>query len=365
MIKLAYVINYITNNGPSRVVLDIIKYLNKEKFDISLITLLPENDAEIIDSLQRSGIKIYECKTLSRVKCLQGKCKEFNKIIGDNLFDIIHSHGIIPDILSSRVKISAKKVSTIHNNMFEDYLDSYGYIKSRIFIALHVAALKKLDLCVCCSKSVYDALKIYLANTTYIRNGIEPVKAHSVVTREELGIPGTARLFLYAGALNIRKNVVWLIKNFVKYRNNDEYLLVLGQGEREAECHTAADGHVKLLGFQSDPAAYMQISDVYISASRSEGFSISVLEAISMGVGLFLSDVPSHREMIEMASNIYIGELFSEESFATKIGELRNHQFHKEEISHFQCMCASAKKMSQNYQSSYKQLLCEGYLWKR
>ncbi len=40
MIKLAYVINYITNNGPSRVVLDIIKYLNKEKFDISLITLL-------------------------------------------------------------------------------------------------------------------------------------------------------------------------------------------------------------------------------------------------------------------------------------------------------------------------------------
>lgn len=365
MIKLAYVINYITNNGPSRVVLDIIRYLNQEKFDISLITLLPENDSEIIDSLQRSGIKIYECKTLSRVKCLQGKCEEFNKIIGDNLFDIIHSHGMIPDILSSRVKISAKKVSTIHNNMFEDYLDSYGYIKSRIFIALHVAALKKLDLCVCCSKSVYDALKIYLANTTYIRNGIEPVKAHSVVTREELGIPGTARLFLYAGALNIRKNVVWLIKNFVKYRNNDEYLLVLGQGEREAECHTAADGHVKLLGFQSDPAAYIQISDVYISASRSEGFSISVLEAISMGVGLLLSDVPSHREMIEMASNIYIGELFSEESFATKIGELRNHQFHKEEISHFQCMCASAKKMSQNYQSSYKQLLCEGYLWKR
>ncbi len=356
MIKLAYVINYITNNGPSRVVLDIIKYLNKEKFDISLITLLPENDAEIIDSLQRSGIKIYECKTLSRVKCLQGKCKEFNKIIGDNLFDIIHSHGIIPDILSSRVKISAKKVSTIHNNMFEDYLDSYGYIKSRIFIALHVAALKKLDLCVCCSESVYDAIKRHLANITYIRNGIEPVKVRSVVTREELGVPSSARLFLYAGALNTGKNVVWLIKNFVKYHNNDEYLLVLGQGDRESECHIAADGHVKLLGFQSDPAAYMQISDVYTSASRSEGFSISVLEAISMGLGLLLSDIPSHREIIDICKDTYLGETFAYEDFEDKMGLLRQNSSRlcKDKISAFQKKVLSAQRMSLLYQQKYE-----------
>ena len=365
MIKLAYVINYITNNGPSRVILDIIKYLNKEEFDISLITLFPQNKPEIIGLLKKSGIKIYECETLSRIKCLQGKDQEFNKIIEDNSFDIIHTHGIIPDILSSHIKLPAKKVSTLHNNMFEDYLDSYGYIKSRIFIAMHMVALKKLDLCVCCSKSVYDVMKQYLANTTYIRNGIEPAKARSVITRKQLGIPDNARLFLYAGVLNTGKNVVWLVQNFVKCRNDNEFLLVLGKGEKEVECQAVVDDHVKLLGFQSDPAAYMQISDIYISASRSEGFSISVLEAISMGLGLFLSDIPSHRETIEMASDIYIGELFSEESFARKISELRNKQFQKEEISRFQHMSASAKSMSQNYQSSYKQLLCEGQLWKK
>lgn len=81
MIKLAYVINYITNNGPSRVILDIIKYLDKETFNISLITLFPENKPEIISFLKENGIKIYECKTLSRRKCLQGKSQEFNKII--------------------------------------------------------------------------------------------------------------------------------------------------------------------------------------------------------------------------------------------------------------------------------------------
>lgn len=357
MTKLAYVINYIENNGPSKVVLDIIKYLDSEKFDISLITLFPGNKPEIISSLKERGIKIYECKTLSRTKCLLGKCQEFSKIIENNSFDILHTHGLIPDVLSSRANVPVKKISTLHNNMFEDYFDNYGYIKSRIFIAIHMAALRKLDQCVCCSKSVYDVMKQHVSNISYIRNGIDPVQTHSVVTREQLGIPDSARLFLYAGVLNVRKNVGWLIKSFVKYHNDNEYLLVLGKGDKEVECRVAADDHVKMLGFRSNIAAYMQISDIYVSASKSEGFSISVLEAISMGLGLFLSDIPSHREIIEMAPDIYIGELFLTNSFAEKINELRNKQFDKEEISDFQHMRVSAKGMSLNYQSRYEQLL--------
>lgn len=357
MIKLAYVINYITNNGPSRVILDIIKYLDKETFNISLITLFPENKPEIISFLKENGIKIYECKTLSRRKCLQGKGQEFNKIIEDNSFDIIHTHGIIPDVLSSHIKIPAKKVSTLHNNMFEDYLDSYGYIKSRIFIAMHLVALKKLDLCVCCSKSVYDVMKQYLANTTYIRNGIEPAKARSVITRKQLGIPDNARLFLYAGVLNTGKNVVWLVQNFVKCRNDNEFLLVLGKGEKEVECQAVADDHVKLLGFQSDPAAYMQISDVYISASKSEGFSISVLEAISMGLGLFLSDIPSHKEVIGMSDDIPLGKVFTANSFAEDLNELRAFKFNRQNIITFQKQHLSAKGMSHEYELQYMDMV--------
>lgn len=353
MKRVAYVINYIVKNGPSSVVLNLINNLDRSEYDISLITLFEGNNAEVVSALRNNGVTVYECSTLSRMKCLLGQSKEFSDIVDKGHFDILHTHGIIPDVLSSRLHTAAKRITTIHNNMYEDYLDSYGYAKSRIFIALHLAALKKLDVCVCCSRSVYDVMKRRLPNASFIRNGIKPVQAHSVITRAEVDVPEDACVFLYAGVLNSRKNSVWLIDNFVQYHEGDEYLLVLGKGEKEAECKAKADDHVRMLGFQTDPIAYMNISDVYVSASKSEGFSISVLEALSCGLGLFLSDIPSHREVVEMGQDVYLGETFSQDDFEIKLKALRERKTNKAEIRAFQEKELSAKEMTKRYESSY------------
>lgn len=353
MIRIAYVINYIVKNGPGSVVLNLINNIDRATYDISLITLFSGNDLEVVAQLKDKGISVYECTTLSRMKSLLGQSKEFSEIVDKGHFDILHTHGIIPDILSSRLRTTAKRITTIHNNMYEDYLDTYGYAQSRIFIALHMAALKRLDKCVCCSKSVYDVMKLHLLNASFIRNGIEPAQAHSVVTREEVDVPEDARVFLYAGVLNSRKNIAWLVEKFVQYHENSEYLLVLGRGEKEAECKAKADNHVRMLGFQIDPIAYMNISDVYVSASKSEGFSISVLEALSCGLGLLLSDIPSHREVVEMGQDVYLGETFSQDCFKAKLGALREGEINKTDIMAFQGKELSAKKMAQQYEIVY------------
>lgn len=334
-------------------VLNIINNLDREKYDVSLITLFSGNDPEVVAHLKDTGVSVYECATLSRMKCLLGQCKEFDDTVRSGQFEILHTHGLIPDVVSSQLNTPAKKIATIHNNMYEDYLDSYGWVKSRIFIALHLNALKKLDECVCCSESVYKVMKRRLTNTTFIRNGIEPVHARAVVTREELNISDDARVFLYAGVLNSRKNTVWLIENFVQYHNENEYLLVLGKGDKEAECKEKADSHVQMLGFQPNPVAYMKISDVYTSASKSEGFSISVLEALSCGLGLFLSDIPSHREIVEMGQDVYLGETFAPDCFRVKLNALRKSEINKVDIMTFQEKELSAKKMTASYQKRY------------
>lgn len=355
MVRIAYVINYIVKNGPSSVVLNLINNLDRAVYDISLITLFDGNDAEVVSALRNNGVTVCECSTLSRMKCLLGQNKEFSDIVEKGRFDILHTHGFIPDILSSRLHTTAKRVTTIHNNMYEDYLDSYGYAKSRIFIALHLSALKKLDECVCCSKSVYDVMKQHLPNASFICNGIELMKAHFVATRAEVDVPEDACIFLYAGVLNSLKNIVWLIEKFVQYHESNEFLLVLGSGEKKAECKAKADDHVRMLGFQTDSIAYMNISDVYVSASKSEGFSISVLEALSYGLGLFLSDIPSHREVIEMGQDVYLGETFSSEDFKDKLDALRGKKINKAEIKAFQEKKLSAKGMVERYMKRYEE----------
>lgn len=354
MIRIAYVINYIVKNGPSSVVLNIIHNIDREKYEVSLITLFSGNSPEVIAHLKSIGVSVYECTTLSRMKCLLGQCKEFDDTVRNGHYDILHTHGLIPDIVSSRLNTPVKKITTIHNNMYEDYLDSYGWVKSRIFITLHLNALKRLNKCVCCSESVYNVMKQKLNNTTFIRNGIEPVRAQSVVTREEFNIPEDARVFLYAGGLSSRKNVVWLIEKFVQYHGDNDYLLVLGAGDKEVECKEKADNHVKMLGFQSDPIAYMNISDVYTSASKSEGLSISVLEALSCGLGLFLSDISSHREVVKMGRDVYLGETFDTVSFEAKLNLLRKEKLDKEKIVAFQRKNLSASGMAEAYQREYE-----------
>lgn len=367
MIKIVFVVNYIESNGPGNVILNIIDNLDKKKYSISLITLFQGNEAKIVKKLKNNSITIYNCTTLDRMKCIFGKDKEFKSIIEKGNFDIVHSHGFIPDILSSRLRITVKRISTVHCIIDEDYPQTYGKLKSKLFIKMHLKALKKLELCICCSKSVFDVMNKYLKNIGYVRNGIKPKLAQSKVCRDDFGISEDARIFIFSGGLTERKNIIGLILNFVKYHNSDEYLLVLGDGIMRNKCEQLADDHVKILGFQNDPAAYYNISDIYISASKSEGFSISVLEALSCGLGLLLSDIPSHKEVLTITDKEYLGETFSiineefESSFKLALQNIRNHHFKKQNIKDIQLSLLSDKGMTREYSDYYEELLANEY----
>lgn len=356
MIKIAFVINYITNNGPSRVVMDIMHNLDCKSYEITLITLFDGNDENLIKKLKDVGFGVHECKTLSRIKCMIGLEKEFKELIQNEHFDIVHTHGFIPDLLASHIKGKTKTISTLHNNMFEDYVTQYGFLKSLLFTKIHLRALQQIDQVVCCSESVFTVMKDYLKSITFIRNGIEIPKAISQLKRRQLNIPDDAKVYVFAGGLIPRKNISFLISEFVKNHLKNEYLIVLGDGQQKEVCKSLADDHVKMCGFQLDVISYFYISDVYVSASKSEGFSISVLEALFCGLGLFLSDIPSHREVVEMQKNFIIGELFRETNFGEKLESLRKLKLNRLDIQRFAIKSLSAANMASEYDTVYEKL---------
>ena len=144
MIRIAYVINYIVKNGPSSVVLNLIDNLDRLEYDIALITLFEGNDSEVASTLQNNGVAVYECKTLSRMKCLLGQGKEFEDYIKKGHFDILHTHGIIPDILSfpsARQQQSELQQST--TICMKTTLIHYGYAKAVSSCAAH-GCIKKI-----------------------------------------------------------------------------------------------------------------------------------------------------------------------------------------------------------------------------
>jgi glycosyltransferase involved in cell wall biosynthesis len=108
------------------------------------------------------------------------------------------------------------------------------------------------------------------------------------------------RFVLYAGRLNVRKNVASLVRAVAHFTSSDLQLLVVGAPDRTAENLGAvaqASGvadRVRLLGHVSDADLRVLYSaaTVFCFPSLDEGFGLCPLEAMASGTPAVVSNAP-------------------------------------------------------------------------
>ena len=157
-IKIAYIINSIKNNGPSNIVVSLIESFQNEHYEPILITLFDENDKAIIRKIKERNIQVCGLRFKNRIIAAIRGPKVISTLVNKLGIDIIHTHGFMPDLISSRLHTEAKKVSTVHNVMQEDYKNTYGTIKGRAYTIAHRRALMAVDRIVGCSRTVSSML---------------------------------------------------------------------------------------------------------------------------------------------------------------------------------------------------------------
>lgn len=104
--------------------------------------------------------------------------------------------------------------------------------------------------------------------------------------------------FITVGRLDEGKNHQMLIEAFYRLRLKDAQLLILGEGhlyhrlkEQIQRYHLEKD--VALLGFEKNPYKYLAKSDVFLFASRYEGFPNVLVEAMACGLPVISTDCPN------------------------------------------------------------------------
>jgi len=83
----------------------------------------------------------------------------------------------------------------------------------------------------------------------------------------------------------------------VRREGIDHHLLIVGEGPMRGELAALADalgvrGSVFLPGFVPNPWSLMRVADIFALASRFEGLSVVLLEALALGVAIVATDCP-------------------------------------------------------------------------
>lgn len=103
-----------------------------------------------------------------------------------------------------------------------------------------------------------------------------------------------------------------IIKAFLKaaMREDNLYLIMLGEGSQkrllmQQSSEAGLADKVKFAGCvpESEVITYFHASDVYISASHSDGSSVSLLQAMACGLSSIVSDIPGNREWVTEGKN--------------------------------------------------------------
>lgn len=371
-VKLCYVIVNCKITGPMFQTLNIIKNIDFDRFDVSIITLFPEesNNSMLDEYLKYCSYHI--CLGLNKFSSIiYGKylLKVKLELLSP---DIIHSLGMPPFRLTLAYK-KAKHLVTLRNYPYEDYPTYYnkflGPILAFFDIRLIKKRIKREKEFITCSKSlseIYaDKLKIKL---DYIQNGVDNLKYikqqpnEKLQLRKKLNLPIDAVIMIYVAPFIGRKNQEFAIKGILKSNIPNLYLVLCGEGNDFNNLYSKYHEYKQIIftGKISNVSEYLRSADVYVSTSKSEGMPNSVLEAMSSGLGVLLSDIPQHLELFEINQNI--GEIYISNNmndFIFKIKKIIKND--SERIGNESYITIienlTSKKMSEKYQKLYYELI--------
>jgi glycosyltransferase involved in cell wall biosynthesis len=136
---------------------------------------------------------------------------------------------------------------------------------------------------------------------------IREIGAVRPADEHEAGVQSGARLVLSVGRLAPEKNFDILLSALRRVLDDPRIVVVLcGEGplrptlERALTEQGIAD-RVRLPGYVPDVWGWMKRADVFVSVSRFEGQPNAVLEAMTCGCPLVVSDIPAHRSFLDEA----------------------------------------------------------------
>jgi glycosyltransferase involved in cell wall biosynthesis len=363
--KVLFVINSSNNGGAQKMIVTLYK---------GMINFFPESKIVFLEKKdsQYSNIKeaYYLSDKLSSHIDYMNVYKKLKKVIKTECPDAIISFLPLANILSSVIgkKVGVKvRIASQRNppqiygtvvRILDRFLGSKGYYTHNV----------------CNSQAGMDAFEnysdSYKKHLSVIMNCVEP--ADFSITKEEarkrLGIPIDKKIITCVGRLHEQKNHKLLVDTMK--RVNDAILYCGGDGPLRKEISSQilqnkVSKKIVLLGDleRTEVRLLLRASDIFVIPSKYEGLSNSLIEAMSYGLPIIFSNIPSFTKFLKLDGGLYAGVLIDNNNDEIWAKEIEKLIHNPDLIDHYKNLSLSkvadltAEKMSLKFKSLIKKII--------
>ncbi len=126
--------------------------------------------------------------------------------------------------------------------------------------------------------------------------------------RDEFNIPAKAKVILSVGEVNKNKNHKLGIASISKLNDDSVYYIICGQGKMIEENRKLAktlgfENRVIFAGYRSDVQRFYNSADIFLFPSLREGLSVSMMEAMAMGIPIICNSIRGNTDLIDDGIN--------------------------------------------------------------
>ena len=298
--------------GAERVFVNLLKYLDLNKYDITLKTIFKSGPyvKDIPEGVKFSSVFKHEFKGFNTMmKALPARILHRLFIKGRYDVEVAYLENSPTRIVAACPHKETKKVGWVHVEFDQRATPCAGFRDDKEM----VAAYNKLDELVFVAQRTRDNfLGLFPEINVPVRvihnvNDFDQIRKMAQedipidLSKKALNLCAVNRLFAHKGFDR-------LITAFKRLEDtgliDDVRLYILGNGpEREnLEQMVVENGlsdHIKLLGFDPNPYKFVSKMDLFVCTSYREGYSTATTEAIALGVPVFTTDCSGMEEILE------------------------------------------------------------------
>lgn len=287
--RVAIIVSRIDQLGPVKVIQNLVNLLSKsDELEVKVFYLDKKVD-------QKINMDVPVAKLERRNFCFAE-------------YDIIHTNGIRPDLFAflNRKKIRYH-ISTIHNFVFEDLTFTYNRFISFLFGNIWLILWRRADKLVCVS----NAMKTYyskwysLSKLIVIYNGIAQTNNtfqpdYEIIRSVESYRSKGLKVIVSIGKLTKRKGIDQILHLVAEEK--ELTLMIIGNGKElpnlvQLSKKLNITDRCIFCGFQVNAVNYLKQFDFFIASSRSEGFGLSLIEAVQQKIPVICSDIEVFKEL--------------------------------------------------------------------